>query len=140
MLKIKIYSVGKTKESWLEDALEEYLRRLKPTATIEFLWAKNDEQLTDLVAKESTTICLDPKGKSMTSEQFSNFLMGKLEEGGSRLAFVIGGPEGLPQVLKKSYTLFSLSPLTLTHQLTRLVLLEQIYRAFEIAKGTPYHK
>jgi 23S rRNA (pseudouridine1915-N3)-methyltransferase len=139
MLKIKLFSVGKTKEQWLEDAIDEYLRRLKPTASIEFFWAKNDEQLLQLVEKEPLFICLDPNGKMMTSEQFSSFLISKLEEGGSRLSFVIGGPDGLPPILKKAF-LFSLSPLTLTHQLTRLILLEQIYRAFEIAKGSPYHK
>lgn len=139
MLKIKLFSIGKTKEQWLEDAIDEYLRRLKPTASIEFFWAKNDEQLLQLVEKEPLFICLDPNGKMMTSEQFSSFLISKLEEGGSRLSFVIGGPDGLPPILKKA-SLFSLSPLTLTHQLTRLILLEQIYRAFEIAKGSPYHK
>lgn len=139
MLKIKLFSIGKTKESWLEEAIEEYLRRLKPTVSIEFIWAKNDEQLVQLVEKEPLYICLDPVGKLMTSEQFSDFLVSKLEEGGSRLAFVIGGADGLPAALKKA-SLISLSLMTYTHQITRLVLLEQIYRAFEIARGSPYHK
>lgn len=140
MYKIKIFSVGKTKETWLEDALSEYIRRLQPVLAIEFIWAKNDEQLLQLVAKESLVVCLDPNGKLMSSEKFASFLESKLEEGGSRLAFVIGGAEGLPPLLKTSPLQISLSPLTFTHQLTRLVLLEQIYRAFEIIKGSPYHK
>lgn len=140
MLKIRIISVGKTKEAWLETGLDEYVKRLKPTAAIEFTWVKNDEQLLQIIEKEPLTICLDPSGKLMTSEQFSTFLQTKIEEGGSRVAFVIGGAEGLPSQLKKHSTLFSLSPLTMTHQLTRLVLMEQIYRALEIAKGSPYHK
>lgn len=139
MLKIKILSVGKTKEVWLESAVEEYLKRLKAVATIEFVWTKNDEQLLQLVEKEPLVICLDPNGSLMTSPQFAEFLFDQLQKGGSRLALVIGGAEGLPPPLKK-HSLISLSPLTLTHQVTRLVLLEQIYRAFEIAKGSKYHK
>lgn len=140
MLRIKILSVGKTKEAWLEQALQEYLKRLQGRASFEFIWAKDDKQLLDLASRESLLVCLDVEGVMMNSEQFATFLHDKLQQGGSRLTLVIGGAEGLPPQLKQSTTLISLSPLTLTHQLTRLVLLEQIYRAFEIAKGSKYHK
>lgn len=140
MLQIKILSVGKTKEAWLEAALQEYIKRLKPTASFEFLWAKNDEHLLGLAQKEALIVCLDPAGELMTSYQFAQFMQKKMIEGGSRLAFVIGGPEGLPPQLKQNHPLLSLSPMTLTHQLTRLILIEQIYRAFEIAKGSKYNK
>ncbi len=140
MTKIKIITVGKTKETWLNHALQEYHKRLTPYATIEFEIAKNDAQLVKWVEKEPLVICLDPSGKQMTSEKFSQFLTISLEKGGSRLCFVIGGPDGLPDHLKKTSQLISLSPLTFTHQITRLILVEQIYRGFEIAKGTQYHK
>lgn len=140
MFQIKILSVGKTKESWLEDALQEYIKRLKPIASFEFIWAKNDSQLLLLSQKEPLIICLDPQGQAMSSIEFAHFIQKKLIEGGSRLAFVIGGPEGLPTELKRQHTLLSFSPMTFTHQITRLILLEQIYRAFEITKGTKYHK
>lgn len=140
MLKIKILSVGKTKEAWLDDALNEYMKRLQPIAAFEMVWAKNDKQLLELVGKEVHFVCLDAAGALMTSELFSSFLHEQLERNGSRLTLVIGGAEGLPPTLKKSAELISLSPMTLTHQVTRLVLLEQIYRAFEIAKGSRYHK
>lgn len=140
MIKLRILSVGKTKEMWLENALAEYLKRLKPIATIEFLWAKDDKQLIEWVKKEPLVICLDSHGDSMTSEEFAAFLQAKLELGGSRLAWVIGGPEGLPEALKRNECIVSLSAMTLTHQLARLILVEQIYRAFEIIKGTKYHK
>jgi 23S rRNA (pseudouridine1915-N3)-methyltransferase len=139
MHKIKIISVGKTKEKWLEEAIDEYIKRLKHLLSFEFLWAKNDEQLIQFTQKESNLICLDAKGTEMNSLTFSNFFHEKLEENGSRLTLVIGGADGLPSVLKKQ-TLISLSQLTMTHQIIRLVLIEQIYRAFEIAKGSPYHK
>lgn len=140
MIKIRIALVGKTKENWLETALEEYTKRLMPWAAIEWLWVKTDEQLLHLLEKESYCLGLDPQGRQFTSEGFSQFLQQKWEESGSRLTLVIGGPEGLPEILKKKLTLISLSKMTFTHQLTRLVLLEQIYRAFCIAKGIPYHK
>lgn len=140
MIKIRIISVGKTKESWLEEALDEYVKRLRSTLQVEFAYAKNDAQLLEWLGKESRVIALDPQGKLQTSEAFSSFLYEQIEAGGSRLAFVIGGPDGLPPSLRKNALLLSLSPLTFTHQLARLVLLEQLYRAVEIAKGTPYHK
>lgn len=140
MIKIRILSIGKTKESWLEEALDEYVKRLKPTLQIEFAFAKNDAQLLEWLAKETRAIALDPQGKLLTSEAFSAFLYDQIEAGGARLAFVIGGPDGLPPSLRQNALLLSLSPLTFTHQLARLVLVEQLYRAVEIAKGSPYHK
>lgn len=139
MLHICILSVGKTKEAWLEDAIQEYVKRLKPLAAFEFIWAKNDDQLLSLAQKEPLLICLDPTGKLMDSLDFAHFVQKKFIEGNSRVAFVIGGAEGLPNQLRK-HPLLSLSPMTLTHQLTRLILIEQIYRAFEIGKGSKYHK
>jgi len=140
MLKCKIISIGKTKETWLNAAIDEYQKRLRNTAQIEWVWAKDDQQLVTLVHQEPLFICLDPLGKSLNSRQFADFLMHKFEEGGSRLAFVIGGAEGLPTVLKQHKEAISLSPLTFTHQITRLILIEQIYRGFEIARGSEYHK
>lgn len=139
MHKIKLLSVGKTKEEWLDQAIDEYVKRLKPVAAFEFIWAKNDEQLLAFVEKESNVVALDAAGQQMTSEEFAVFLNKKLESGGSRLTLVIGGAEGLPPELKK-LPLISLSPMTMTHQIVRLVLLEQIYRGFEIARGSKYHK
>lgn len=142
MIKIKILSVGKNKESWLEQALSEYVKRLKPIANIEFTWTKDDQQLLEMAQKEPLIICLDANGQSLNSEQFANFLQTKIQQGGTRIAFIIGGAEGLPEPLKNKHTasLISLSPMTFTHQIARLVLLEQIYRSFEIAKGSQYHK
>lgn len=140
MLKLKIISVGKTKEDWLEQALQEYIKRLKPTVSIEFIWAKNDEHLLTLVEKEPLYITLDANGTLFSSEEFAKYIHNKFEEGGSRLCMVIGGAEGLPAKLKDSKHVISLSPMTLTHQMVRLLLLEQIYRSFEIARGSKYHK
>jgi len=140
MLKLKIITIGKTKDEWLDMALDEYLKRLKPSLSVEFFLAKTDDQLISLSEKEPLFICLDPKGKKMTSEIFAEYLHQKFVEGGARLSIVIGGSDGLPPQLKNHQHLISFSDLTMTHQLIRLVLIEQIYRAFEIQKGSKYHK
>jgi 23S rRNA (pseudouridine1915-N3)-methyltransferase len=141
MFKIKIFTIGKTKETWLQQAAEEYHKRIKNTIQVEWVLCKNDEQLVSMIEKESSWISLDPKGSLLSSEEFSTFLFSELEEEGSRLNLVIGGAEGLaPGIRKKSKSLISLSKMTFTHQITRLILLEQIYRALEIRKGSGYHK
>lgn len=140
MYKLRILSIGKTKEEWLETAIAEYLKRLQNIATIEFILSKNDEQLEMLVNKEDAVICLDSTGSMMDSPKFSSFLIKQLEANGSRLSFVIGGSEGLPANLKAKYPLISFSSMTFTHQIIRLILVEQIYRAIEINKGSRYHK
>lgn len=141
MLKAKIYSVGKTKEPWLIDALSEYETRLKPALSIEWMLAKSDDQLEALLSKEANFICLDPKGQMLTSEQFSSFLSKQFIDQRSRLSFAIGGDQGFSSTLKsKAGMVLSLSPMTFTHQVTRLILVEQIYRALEIQKGSKYHK
>lgn len=140
MLKLKILSVGKTKEKWLEAAFEEYQKRLKPIMHVDCQWAKDSAQLLEWAQKEPSLVCLDPGGRLMTSEEFATFLSQCWQKGGSRLTLVIGGAEGLPLELKQQSFLISLSPLTFTHQITRLVLIEQIYRATEIQKGSHYHK
>lgn len=92
----------------------------------------------------SGQVCLDEGGRQMTSPAFSDFLFSKLEEGGSRLTFVVGGAEGLPPGLKsnppKAGAKLSLSSMTFTHLWARALLAEQIYRASEIRRGSKYHK
>ncbi len=140
MIRIKLLSVGKTKESWLEEAVADYVKRLSSQVEFEFIWVKDNDQLELKIAKEPRVVLLDPQGISMTSEEFSPFLLKEIEKGNSRLAIVIGGPEGLTRTIKSQFPQISLSKMTFTHQITRLILLEQIYRAFEIAKGSQYHK
>lgn len=140
MLKLKLFSIGKTKEQWLQEAIEEYVKRLSPILKIEFIWVKTNEQLREMLDKENGIICLDANGKLFNSEEFSEFLQQQFIENKSRLCLVIGGAEGLPQDFKNRYLCISLSKMTMTHQIVRLVLVEQIYRAFEIAKGSQYHK
>jgi 23S rRNA (pseudouridine1915-N3)-methyltransferase len=141
MYKIKILSINKTKEPWLQQAIQEYSRRLRPILSIQWEHPKDNDQLDLLLSKEKSYIALDPQGESLTSEAFSGWLMKTLELEHCRLTFVIGGAEGLSQaVLQGAKKRLSLSKLTFTHQMARLLLVEQIYRATEIARGSSYHK
>lgn len=140
MLKIRIHSIGKIKEKWLENAIDVYLKRLSADLTIEWLWSKDDKQLIQMASKEKLLIGLDPSAWMPTSEEFSKFFFKKLEEGGSKIAFVIGGANGLPAEIRQKFPLISLSKLTFTHQMIQIILVEQIYRALEIYRGSNYHK
>lgn len=140
MKKILILGVGKNKETWLEAGLEDYRKRLKGKISIEERWVKDDAALRQGLQKERLVLCLSPEGKLLNSEEFSSLMQEKFLEGGSRLCFAIGGADGLPSDIRKAYQKISLSPLTFTHQITRLVLYEQIYRADQIASGSPYHR
>ena len=137
MFKVKIIAIGRSKEAWLNAALAEYEKRLQGRMQLEWLLAENDGELAACCRKEPLLIALDLKGDLLSSEGFSE----KWMRLGARAAFVIGGPEGLPQeVLKLAHWRWSLSPLTFTNQMVRLLLVEQLYRALEIARGSPYHK
>jgi 23S rRNA (pseudouridine1915-N3)-methyltransferase len=167
-MEIKIRIVGRKNgsEQWLEDAYNMYDTRLRPsTIDVKTIWHKNDGDLTKNVLNDKekghTVVLLDPTGKTSTSEQFSEDVFEWLDRGGSRLSFVIGGAEGLPAELKygnrdyskgnkggkggkggsgSGFLTFSLSSLTFTHQFARTLLMEQIYRASEIRRGSGYHK
>jgi 23S rRNA (pseudouridine1915-N3)-methyltransferase len=140
MYRIKILSIGKTKETWLQSAFDEYAKRLQSVASFDLVWVKDNTQLISTANKESDPIILDPRGKLYTSETFSQMLVDALEKGGSKVTFIIGGAEGLPEEVKRMGRLVGFSPLTFTHQITRLILIEQIYRSLEIARGSQYHK
>lgn len=140
--RVRLVAVGKTKERWLESAIDEYAKRLRRTLELELVWVKDDAALRAQVARtDGPCIILDERGKAVSSVEFGERLYAGLEKGGSRLSFFIGGADGLPPELKADRSrLLSLSSLTLTHQHARLLLVEQIYRASEIRRGSGYHK
>ena len=158
-MKIKIYCIGKIKEQYLKDGINEYLKRISPYSNIEIVEvidskvkdnpnkadiekAKNEEGEKVLrLLKNDYLIGLDLNKSEFTSEEFASFIQKKMVEGGSSISFVIGGSYGLSDDLKKRCnTSISLSKLTFLHQMTRLILLEQIYRAFKILNNETYHK
>ena len=140
MIRIKLLTVGKTHEPWLQDGIQMYVERLSPWVHFELLLLKDLQHLEKEVEKEKHVVLLDADGHVHDSIGFAEWLFKEIERAGSRLSFVIGPAEGLPAHMKKRYPAISLSRLTFTHQLARLVLMEQIFRAFEINKGSAYHK
>ena len=128
MRSVKIFHIGKAKEPWLIEALAEYEKRLTPYMRIETKMASSDKQLVEWARPEKNCYALDPKGKVVET------LVEMVQP--SRCAFVIGGPDGLPKELELPK--ISLSALTFTHQMTRLILVEQIYRAVTLIESRPY--
>lgn len=110
-------------------------------ATIELRKADEAERLLAALAKAETIVALDETGKAQSSRQFAEFLRAQRDNGCSRLAFVLGGPDGHGAALRqRAGRLLGLGPMTLPHGLARLIVLEQIYRAVTILSGHPYHR
>jgi 23S rRNA (pseudouridine1915-N3)-methyltransferase len=142
-LTTNIYIVGKKSggEEWISQGCLEYEKRLAPVMDVHTHFLKSDGELIKAARQAKGVIyAMDENGKSVTSLNFSTMLFDGFEEGGSNVSFFIGGYDGLPDDIKKSYKLISLSKMTWAHQMARLLLLEQIYRAAEIRKGSSYHK
>lgn len=155
---VKIRIVGKKNggEKWINDAYDVYAKRIGPSSglALQTVWHKSNDDLikgveTDKL-KGHSIILLDPLGVKCSSEIFSSNMYKWLERGGSRVSFVIGGADGLPPSLRgsspgmsldnKQFIFLSLSDLTFTHQFARVLLVEQVYRASEIRRGSGYHK
>jgi 23S rRNA (pseudouridine1915-N3)-methyltransferase len=149
-MQITIRIVGRKQgnEKWLEEGYEMYEKRLRPTSLeVSTVWHKSDPELIRNVeadiSKGHCVVLLDPVGSTRTSEEFSKDLFGWLQQGGSRLSFVIGGAPGLPPELTgpiSGLPVLSMSSMTFTHQFARTIIMEQIYRASEIRRGSSYHK
>lgn len=138
MFKVKIITTGKCKEEWLAKALLDYEKRLFPKMKIEWVLTTTEKALKEKVLKESSWIALDLAGTSLKSEELSLRLFSSW---GLKPVFVIGGADGLDEEIRKKASFrWSLSSLTFTHQIVRLLLVEQLYRALEIEAGSSYHK
>lgn len=147
MLKITVIAVGKLKERFWRDACAEYSKRLGGycNLTVREIPDSNREQESTLVLEalpeNATIIVLDIQGKETSSEALASWIERYTVEGVSHLVFVIGGSDGLTNAVKERASLrMSFGPITLPHNLARVVLLEQVYRAFKIIKREPYHK
>ena len=147
-MKITIVAIGKLKEKFLVEGVAEYLKRLRLFSKIEIREIPEcrtiDEEGKKILAqmpKDSFVFVLDVAGTAITSENFAKKISDLNLRGVSNITFVIGGAFGLSDEVKKiSDFKMSLSEMTFTHQMARLILLEQIYRAFKINRGEPYHK
>jgi 23S rRNA (pseudouridine1915-N3)-methyltransferase len=145
-VKIKIAWVGKTKEPAIQVLTDEYLRRISRYTQVEGISLRDEGALLDLSgigkskASPSTLCLMDPRGKELTSEQFAKFLGDYRDRNPLPLVFAVGGADGFSDSSKgAAQHLMSLGKMTMAHELARIVLLEQVYRAFTILKGHPYH-
>lgn len=159
-MKIKVVTVGKLKEKYLKDGIAEYTKRISRFAKLEMIELADEKtpdkaselenqkiletegaRILSKVGERDFVVVLAIEGKTFSSEDFSKQLERASINGYSTLIFIIGGSLGLAPVVKNRANLsVSFGRLTLPHQLMRLVLVEQIYRAFTIQKGSPYHK
>jgi 23S rRNA (pseudouridine1915-N3)-methyltransferase len=156
-MKVTILNVGRVRQNFIQEGEQEYLKRLRGTplalSLVELgLEAPESLSVTEVQEREATellkkleafdyVIALDERGKQKTSKEFTQLIDTQMQSGTRSLAFVIGGAFGFSEKIRQraNYVL-SLSSLTLPHQLTRLVLIEQIYRAHTIMRGIAYHK
>ncbi|GAB4071946.1 23S rRNA (pseudouridine(1915)-N(3))-methyltransferase RlmH [Barrientosiimonas marina] len=159
-MKLSVISVGKLKEKYLKQGIEEYLKRLSSYADVQMVEVtdekapetlseadindvkrKEGERILSHISRDAYVITLEIGGKLLTSEQFAAKLDELATYGKSKMVFVIGGSLGISQdVQTRSDLAMSFSRLTFPHQMMRLILLEQIYRAFRIMRNEPYHK
>ena len=152
-MKIKIITVGNKLDSWLQEGIKNYLNKFPKYTKIEWIEIKPEKNFSSIenkkkeeairiktYIKESQYICLDERGVSLTSVNFSTKLNNWLQHFPT-IIFVIGGADGIEEnLLDESLENISLSKMTLPHQTVKLILIEQLFRAFAILNNHPYHR
>ncbi len=155
-MKIKIAWIGKTKEPAIQALADEYLKRISHFAQVEGVSVRDENALLELcgrsvsgqrsgksgnkTATKSTLVLMDSRGKEFSSEQFAKFLGDCQDRNPLPLVFAIGGADGFTtETGAAAQHTIALGKMTMAHELARVVLLEQVYRAFTILKGHPYH-
>ncbi len=155
-MKIKLLLIGKTDESYLKQGIEKYTKRIKHYLSFDFITIpdlKNTRNLSEEQQKQKEgelilnqlnpadfVVLLDEKGKEYSSVDFSIFIEKQMISGLKNLIFIVGGPYGFSkQLYERSNIKISLSQMTFSHQMVRLIFVEQLYRAMSIIKGEPYH-
>ena len=159
MIKTDIICVGRLKEKFWSDAVSEYEKRLKAYCKLNIIELKDEKtpegisaageeeilqteagRIKQYLNDKALRLVLAIEGRQYSSEEFAALLSDKMNSGVSEIQFVIGGSLGLHKSIKEGAMLLSFSKMTLPHQLMRVVLLEQYYRAHKIMRGEPYHK
>ena len=142
-MKITIIAVGKLKEKLYKERIIEYLKWINKDASIELIFIKDDtndkinKKLLSHIKKHQHIICMSEEGDEFSSLQFSKFII----KTNQNFLFLIGGPNGHQKIIKqKATTILSLSKMTFPHEMSLLILVEQIYRALSIIKGRNYHR
>ncbi len=152
-MKIKVAWIGKTREPAIQSLTDEYLKRIARYVPVEGIAVRDQEGLLERCGfaptgkrrksagnEKATLVLMDSRGKELSSEQFAQFLKDYQDRNPRPLIFAIGGADGFSDEVRSAAQItLSLGKITLAHELARVVLLEQIYRAFTILKGHPYH-
>jgi len=155
-MKLSLWSIGKANESYVKDGIAEFTKRLSKYFSVEWtiipvpknagmlsemdLKKKEGEMILQWLRPDDYLVALDERGKSLTSEGLANFIQQRATESTKNVVFLIGGAFGLDEaVLKRAQFKWSLSALTFPHQLVRLILAEQLYRACSILRNEKYH-
>jgi 23S rRNA (pseudouridine1915-N3)-methyltransferase len=155
-MKISLWSIGKAHDAYVKTGIEEFTKRISKYFTVEWtiipvpknagmlsemdLRKKEGETIIQWLRQDDYLVALDERGKQLNSEGLSNFLQQRATESTKNVVFLIGGAFGLDEaVLQKARLKWSLSQLTFPHQLVRLILAEQVYRACTILKNEKYH-
>lgn len=159
-MKIRLICIGKLKERFYSDAAAEFTKRLSKFCDLETLELPDEKvpehpspadiervkqiecrRILDKLTQGEFVVALDPRGKQLSSEEFAKRISECMLTGKSRIVFIIGGSHGLTQeVRQRADLVLSFSSMVFSHQVFRIMLLEQIYRAFKIINGEPYHK
>ena len=144
-MKLRILAVGRVKERFTQDWINEYLKRLTKYCRLEIVELKESNKILEgknilkSIKDDEYVVALERVGELWKSEDLAEWLKKQFME--RNICFVVGGPDGLsPEVLSKAHLHLSLSNMTFTHQMARVLLLEQIYRAFTIIRNEQYHK
>ena len=157
MLKMRIIVVDRTRSPFLKEGEVFYLHRLRKYVQVDWVEVKpvkisqgrpaleiltaEGERIVQKLTQGDYSVCLDRSGNQYDSERFAAWLNSLINKGEQWVSFIIGGPLGLSKdILHRSREVLSLSQFTLTHEMSRLILLEQLYRAFTILRGEKYHK
>jgi 23S rRNA (pseudouridine1915-N3)-methyltransferase len=154
-MKIELLAMHPTNESWLKEEINRYIKRINHYQPFEYIEIKSPKAksgnktnnlqteglaLLSKIKKQDYLILLDEKGKQYTSSDFSHFMQTRFNAGHKKIIFAIGGAYGFsPELHGRANQLLSLSKMTFTHQMIRLVFVEQLYRAFTILNNEPYH-
>jgi len=137
----KIVAIGKIKKRWIQEGIEIYLKRLPGLKVKEIkdsTQEKEEHMIKEIISKNEILVTLNENGESFTSKQLATKLLNSEKQ---NITFVIGGASGLSSSLNNSAAWqLSLSPLTFPHEIARILLIEQLYRAKTIIQGGPYHK
>ena len=155
-MKISLICVGKTDDKFIQEGIDKYLKRLRHYIGFQLVvlpdiknvknlsesqqMEKEGEQFSKYLGTSDYVILLDERGKALRSVEFSGYIEQKMLTSVQHVVFLIGGPYGFSkEIVKRANDKLSLSRMTFSHQMVRLFFVEQIYRAFTILKGEPYH-